>query len=110
MSNFWWPALLRDVAQFVRLCSECQKRVSHGVADRVPLKPVRLIGVPFQDWQMDALGPELLRTRSGKRFCLTMVSRASRWISAIRQLPMVLCSNSVNWATKACIHGPVFGI
>ena len=83
MSNLWWPTLSKDVAQFVRSCAKCQKKVSHRVADRVPLKPIRLIGLPLEEWQIDSLGPELPRTHSGKRCCLTMVCRASRWISTI---------------------------
>ena len=70
------------MSNWVKSCPTCQKRIIYKVADRVPLRPIKPIGEPFQEFFVDTLGSKLPRTRSGKRYCLTMVCLASRWIAA----------------------------
>ena len=80
--HFWWPGILADVAEHCRVCSVCQKCARRETRDRAELVPLPVIGEPFRCVAVDIIGP-LQRTRSGKRYILTLVDRATRYPEAI---------------------------
>ena len=69
--------------QYVQTYYFCQRRIINRIADRQPLRPVRLEGQPLDVWCIDAMGPELNRPRSGKRYMLTMLNLCSQWLAPV---------------------------
>ena len=65
LQRFYWPTLYKDIADFCRTCSACQK-TSRWKGGHAPLIPLPIISVPFQRIAMDIVGP-LPRSRSGNR-------------------------------------------
>ena len=80
--HFWWPGILADVAEHCCVCSLCQKCARGETQDRAELIPLPVIGEPFRCVAVDIIGP-LQRTRSGKKYILTHVDRATRYPEAI---------------------------
>ena len=81
LQRFFWPSLHHDVAQYCRMCPECQK-ASPRRAKRAPLIPLPVMDVPFRCIAMDIVGP-LPRSRSAKRFILVICDYATRYPEAI---------------------------
>ena len=78
---FYWPGIFRDVANYCRSCSACQKSSSKGRL-RAPLVPLPIIATPFKRIAMDIVGP-LPKSRSGKRYILVVCDYATRFPEAI---------------------------
>lgn len=78
--RFVWPSINRDVGQFVRSCTDCQrsKIQRHTVT---PLKDFNLPNSRFKHVHIDLVGP--LPSSGGNRYLLTMVDRYSRWPEAV---------------------------
>ena len=81
LQRFYWPSLYRDVAQFRRSCTECQK-TSRTKVPRAPLISLPVIGEPFERIAMDIVGP-LPRSRSGNKYILVVCDYATRYPEAI---------------------------
>ena len=78
---YYWPALHRDVAQFVRSCKACatsksssQRRLGTDAFSSVPVQP-------FSHWAMDLVGP-MPKSRAGNEWVVTWVDRTSKMIVA----------------------------
>ena len=54
--HFYWPSVFRDVAEYCRRCSECQ-RTAKGSQHKVPLIPLPVMEEPFERIAMDVIGP-----------------------------------------------------
>ena len=80
--RFWWPGITKDVTEFCTSCAACQRTAHITRDDRAPLIPLPVIGEPFEFIAMDIVGP-LQRTRSGKKYILTIVDYATRYPEAI---------------------------
>ena len=81
LQRFYWPSLYRDVAEFIKSCTECQK-VSPRRVKPAPLIPLPIIEEPFSRIALDVVGP-LPRSRSGNRFILVMCDYATRYPEAV---------------------------
>ncbi len=77
LQRFYWPSLFRDVAEYCKSCSECQKTSPRRVK-QVPLIPLPIMDEPFSRMAMDIVGP-LLRSRSGNRYVLVICDYATRY-------------------------------
>ena len=80
--HFWWPGVFADVTEHCCVCSVCQKYARRETRDRVECVPLPVIGEPFRCVAFDIIGP-LQRSRSGKKYSLTLVDRATRYPKAI---------------------------
>lgn len=80
LQRFYWPGIFRDVADYCRSCSICQK-AGPKRAIRAPLVPLPIIATPFKRIAMDIVGP-LPKSRSGKRYIL-VCDYATRFPEAI---------------------------
>ncbi|GBP17363.1 Retrovirus-related Pol polyprotein from transposon 412 [Eumeta japonica] len=78
--RYVWPALAKDVAEFVRGCLQCQKVKSNKYTS-APLSNYDVTDKRFQHINIDLIGP--LPTSGGNRYCLTCIDRFSRWPTAI---------------------------
>ena len=81
MQRFYWPTLHRDVADFCRGCSECQKAPSRRV-QKAPLIPLPIMSIPFDRIAMDIVGP-LPRSRLGNRYILVLCDYGTRCPEAV---------------------------
>ncbi|KAL2085082.1 hypothetical protein ACEWY4_018402 [Coilia grayii] len=80
---FFWPGLKSDVVKHCRSCHHCQLAGKpNQVIKPAPLRPIPVIGEPFQRILLDCVGP-LPKTKSGHRFLLTIMCAATRYPEAV---------------------------
>ena len=83
LQHFFWPGLKADVAKFCKTCSVCQLTGKpNQVVPPVPLKPIPVVGEPFERVIVDCVGP-LPKSKSGNQFLLTLMCSATRFPEAI---------------------------
>ena len=83
-TKFWWqPSRCqdRDVAEFCRSCSSCQKTAGRNRV-RAPLIPLLMIAQPLERIAMDIVGP-LPRSAQGNCYMLVVYDYATRYPEAI---------------------------
>ena len=80
--HFWWPGVLPDVTEHCCVCSVCQKYAHRETRDRAECVPLPVIGEPLRYVAVDIIGT-LQGSRSGKKYSLTFVDRATRYPEAI---------------------------
>ena len=56
LQQFYWPTLYKDVADYCRSCSECQKAAPRSLI-RAPLVPLPVMEAAFERIAMDILDP-----------------------------------------------------
>jgi transposase InsO family protein len=81
LMHFYWPGLFGAVRDYCSTCPECQKTSRLSVSDRAKLVRVPIIEKPFSKIAIDIFGP-LARTKSGKRYVLTVCDYATRYPEA----------------------------
>jgi hypothetical protein len=81
-SEYFWPNMSKDIANYVRTCPICQKARPPGNIKPIELGEMEVIGVPFQKVAIDIVGPLQLSTNKN-RYILTLVDMATRWPEAI---------------------------
>ena len=81
LQRFYWPTLYKDVAEFCKACSKCQKASPRRVK-RAPLIPLPVIDEPFSRIAMDIVGP-LPHSHSGNKYILVICDYATRYPEAI---------------------------
>ncbi len=74
--NFYWPAMVRDVNDYVRTCHECQLRKPYLKGMKPPLHPWEPVYRPFDFMSMDCAGP-FPETLDGNRYYII----ATDWLS-----------------------------
>ncbi|KAK3784944.1 hypothetical protein RRG08_059705 [Elysia crispata] len=57
MSNFYRPGMYDDVARYCLSCDICQKTVSKGTVQKVPMENIPVVDVPFKRVAVDLIGP-----------------------------------------------------
>uniref|UniRef100_A0A1A8VFT9 Gypsy retrotransposon integrase-like protein 1 n=1 Tax=Nothobranchius furzeri TaxID=105023 RepID=A0A1A8VFT9_NOTFU len=83
LDHFFWPGMKKDVARFCMTCHTCQMvGKPNQPLKPIPLTPIPVIGNPFDHIIVDCVGP-LPRTKSGKKYLLTIMCTASRFPEAI---------------------------
>ncbi|KAL5479791.1 hypothetical protein EMCRGX_G023369 [Ephydatia muelleri] len=81
LQRFFWPGVSKDVAEYCRNCSSCQKASSKRVTP-APLIPLPVIAEPFSRIALDIVG-SLPSSRSGNHFVLVICDYATRYPEAI---------------------------
>ncbi|KAL2235239.1 UNVERIFIED_CONTAM: Gag-Pol polyprotein [Sesamum indicum] len=76
--GYFWPTLMTDSKEFVRRCEKCQRYASQIHTPAVPMTPI-LITCPFDQWDIDILGPFPL-ARAQKKFVIVAVEYFSKWV------------------------------
>ena len=79
-ARFVWPSMQRDIRQWTRACSTCQ-RAKTGRHTAAPLGNFPTPDARFSHVHVDLVGP--LPPSSGFRYLLTCVDRFSRWPIAV---------------------------
>ena len=86
LAHYFWPYIYRDVQRFCATCPECQKTGRKLKHEKVALKPIPTVRVPFKKIGIDIVGP-LPRSENGNRFILTIVDFSTRYPEALLYLP-----------------------
>ncbi|KYO48728.1 hypothetical protein Y1Q_0004110 [Alligator mississippiensis] len=81
--NFYWPRIAQNVTDYCRSCETCQWTGKSGDKRKAPLQPLPIIDQPFQRVGIDIVGPLRHKTRRGKKYILTLVDFATRYLEAI---------------------------
>ena len=81
-TQFFWPGMAEDIANFCRSCDICQRTVSKGRVPKATLGRMPIIGVPFERIAIDLAGP-FTRSSRGHTHILTIVDYATRYVEAI---------------------------
>uniref|UniRef100_A0A671VWW5 Gypsy retrotransposon integrase-like protein 1 n=1 Tax=Sparus aurata TaxID=8175 RepID=A0A671VWW5_SPAAU len=80
---FFWLGLKSDVVKFCCSCHTCQiSGKPNQVIPAAPLKPIPVIGEPFEHVIVDCVGP-LPKTKSGNQYILTIMCAATRYPEAV---------------------------
>ncbi|XP_076843961.1 uncharacterized protein LOC143488888 [Brachyhypopomus gauderio] len=83
LQNFFWPGLKADVKEYCSSCETCQKvGKPNQVIPPVPLRPIPVVGEPFDTILMDCVGP-LPKTKAGNQYLLTIMCMSTRFPEAI---------------------------
>lgn len=67
----------KDIATYCKTCPQCQQ-TSLRVPPRAPLKPLSIIGVPFDQLGMDIVGSSE-KTKAGNRYMLVITDYATKY-------------------------------
>lgn len=83
LKHFFWPGLKKDVVTYCRTCHICQiAGKPNQVIPPAPLKPIPVMGEPFERVLVDCVGP-LPKTKSGHQYLLTIMCTSTRFPEAI---------------------------
>lgn len=83
LKHFFWPGLKSDVTRYCRSCHVCQiAGKPNQVVPPAPLKPIPVLGDPFEHVLIDCVGP-FKKSKSGNQFLLTVMCLATRFPEAI---------------------------
>ncbi len=83
MRHFFWPGIKAALTKYCRSCHTCQMVGKPNQAiPSAPLKPIPVIGEPFECIIIDCVGP-LPKTKSGHTYLLTIMCAATRYPEAI---------------------------
>ena len=82
-ASFWWPGMNDDVTRFCHSCEICQRTVSKGRTQKVPLGKMPIIDTPFKRVAIDLVGEISPPSSRGHRHILTVVDYATRYPEAV---------------------------
>uniref|UniRef100_A0A3B3Q649 Gypsy retrotransposon integrase-like protein 1 n=1 Tax=Paramormyrops kingsleyae TaxID=1676925 RepID=A0A3B3Q649_9TELE len=83
LRHFFWPSMKRDVSQYCHSCHVCQiAGKPNQVIPPAPLRPIPVMGEPFERILIDCVGP-LPKTTSGFQYLLTLMCASTRYPEAI---------------------------
>ena len=77
--KYFWPAMYKQIKQYVASCKECQLNKAGAHQNKVPLKPLPCDGV-FKRIHIDLFGP--LPNVKGFKYVLLVVDAFSKWPEA----------------------------
>ena len=93
--NFYWPGMCRDLKEWTKSCSTCQKG-NKTKTTKAPLIPLPVISTPWTRIAFDVVGP-LPRSRNGYKYILSCIDFGSRFPEAIplRRVDAVTVANAM---------------
>ena len=83
MNVFYWPGIYEDVARYYCSGDICQKTVSQGTVQKVPMENIPVVDAPFKHVAVDLIGPIEPASEAGHRYILTLVDYATRYPESI---------------------------
>ncbi|GFX22894.1 retrovirus-related Pol polyprotein from transposon opus [Trichonephila clavipes] len=81
--SFFWEGLRADVKKFCESCKECQLTRSVRIKDRSSSTPVARPELPFEEGNMDLIGPIDPPSLKGHKYILCLVDQHTRWGEAV---------------------------
>ncbi|KAF5755478.1 putative nucleotidyltransferase, Ribonuclease H [Helianthus annuus] len=77
--GFYWPTVLRDAEEFVKMCDACQRTGNISAKDEMSQNPIQVVEV-FDVWGIDFMGP--FPISKGNRYILVAIDYVSKWVEA----------------------------
>ena len=78
-SGFYWPTILKDCFEWVKLCDQCQRMGNISKRHEMPLQGILVVQL-FDVWGMDFMGP--FPVSFGNIYILLTVDYVSKWVEA----------------------------
>ena len=82
LEKYYWPSMLRDIKEHIRLCQECQRTKPWGRPNRVPLKPLEQPPGPNHRIHIDLFGP-LATSGSGKKMVMVITDAFTKYVEIV---------------------------
>ncbi|XP_024028291.1 uncharacterized protein LOC112093653 [Morus notabilis] len=98
--GYYWPTMLKDAMELVKVCDKCQ-HFSH--IPRQPGEPLTSISSPwpFAMWGIDIIGP--LPLANGRyKYAIVAIDYFTKWVEA-QELPRITEANVTNFIWKSII-------
>ena len=83
LTIFYWPGIFGDIRNVGQSCDICQRTVNKGSVRKAPVQSVPWVHIPFGKVAIDVIGPLYPVTNRGKRYVLTVVDYATRYLEAV---------------------------
>ncbi|XP_077531288.1 uncharacterized protein LOC144143402 [Haemaphysalis longicornis] len=87
--NFFWPGMEDEIRRYCSSCHGCQTRADLRHSDSVPIEPLVRPKYPFEQVNVDVIGPLEPPSARGHRYALCIVDLCTRW-------PEVVCMRSLS--------------
>ncbi len=78
--KFYWPGFFKAVEEFCRNCEVCAKNKAVP-RPRSPMKPIKVLPVPFYMIGVDIIGP--LKTSRGNKYILSVIDYYTKYAEAV---------------------------
>lgn len=78
-----------EIRRYCSSCHGCQARADLRLSDRVPIEPLVRPNYPFEQVNIDVIGPLKPPSARGHRYALCIVDLCTRW-------PEVVCMHSLS--------------
>ena len=79
---FYWPGMAEHVKNFVKTCKKCQMCLRKTKADRIPIVAVERSNSPFEQVNIDLIGPIEPKSSRGYRYVICLVDSCTKWADA----------------------------
>ncbi|XP_076939538.1 putative mitochondrial protein AtMg00750 [Bidens hawaiensis] len=78
-SGFYWPTVIKDAEEFVKLCDACQRTCNISSKNEMPPNPIKILEI-FDVWGIDFMGP--FPTSNGNKYILVAIDYVSKSVEA----------------------------
>jgi len=79
--KYYWPSLIRDTRNFIKLCLPCQRAKRDYHVNKPKLHPLPIADIHGR-WSIDVLGPFSPPGPDGSKYVLLLVETLTRWPEA----------------------------
>lgn len=76
---YYWPNMFKDAYSWVSKCEKCKIFMCRPQLDTLPLRIVFIKG-PFQQWDLDFIGPINPTSSVGHRYVITATDYFTKWV------------------------------
>ena len=83
LENFFWPGLQGDLRRFISSCETCQRTVTKGSIQKVPMELAVLGDHVFNHIYIDLIGEIQPHSSKGHRYILTLIDSVSKYCEAV---------------------------
>ncbi|XP_076937302.1 uncharacterized protein LOC143604825 [Bidens hawaiensis] len=78
-SGFYWPTVVKDAEEFVKLCDVCQRTGNISSKNEMSQNPIQILEI-FGVWAIDFIGP--FSMSNGNKYILMVIDYVSKWVES----------------------------